>query len=417
MVSVVQETDLEGLEEVSSAEGFAPGAGGARKVAGAQLSAPVEMELEDFEAELDSILPAEGGSGGGAAALALDAELGGGNGGGDGRGGDAESGWGEPAPLEPTETREVHQTNHWRPAGIAAMAARTWGNAWHDVEHVKVTGEGKKAQHEYVPSQARWKFIQSQVDTMGLKSSAKSAAVTAKFRGLDRVGHGFAGWQAPLIVLMRILSLLWTLCALVDTFGRGQLACNETPKRSQQAAATPRECSWVAFGDILALNQTSIYNGTALDRWLAEPVDCATALSVPGGDGSACVHPDRIWWCDFSLFFTVFSITFVTFFIIFPIILSLSPSFSLRRQLVGACVLGSLGLVLMLDGVIRRPQVRFCSLLPCFSSIFPCFCSGFPCFCSGFPYFYLVCLSFRLGFAAARRRYQGKSRGDLGDVR
>ena len=70
----------------------------------------------------------------------------------------------------------------------------------------------------------------------------------------------------------------------------------------------------------------------------------ATAVSA-GGDGSACVHPDRIWW-----------------------------------QLVCSCILGSFGLVLMLDGVIRRPQlieknrvaiwVRFCSG---FLTFFSCF--------------------------------------------
>ena len=203
-----------------------------------------------------------------------------------------------------------------RGATMAVMATH-WGVQVEPLhldhnEHV-VQQEGTKKGKTYVPSKARWGFVSHELEKMGLKPSKKSAIVTAKFQGLDRIGHGFAGWQAPLTVMTRLFSTIWSLGALMDAFGQGQLSC----ELAVRGVSGPLRCERQTMAELLALNRTSVYPGTSLEMWQAVAVPCATS---PDGE---CVEPGWV-----------------------------------RSRIVGALLCGALALTMLLDGMFRRPQLR-----------------------------------------------------------
>lgn len=218
----------------------------------------------------------------------------------------------------PSRAHEVGDAaGHWQHVGHLVQTVHGISQLAH--EHVKVVHHAgtNTMRKQYMPSQARWSQLSHYTETMGLVHSTKSSMLIAKFRGLDRVGHGFAGWQAPLIIFGRLFSAVCTLFALIDVFGNGQLACNEMVDEGPFHV-----CTRTKMVELLALNQTSVYPDTALDVWRPDPVPCAAQRGVAGAE-SDCTHPDSIW-----------------------------------RKLVVALVIGMVALALMLDGIFRRPQLQ-----------------------------------------------------------
>ena len=202
-----------------------------------------------------------------------------------------------------------------RGATMAVMATH-WGVKVEPLhldhnEHV-AQQEGTRKGKTYVPSKARWGFVSHELEKMGLKPSKKSAIVTAKFQGLDRIGHGFAGWQAPLTVMTRLFSTIWSLGALMDGFGQGQLSC----ELANRGVSGPLRCERQTMAELLALNRTSVYPGTTLEMWRPVAVSCATP-------DEECVEPGWV-----------------------------------RSRIVGALLCGALALTMLLDGMFRRPQLR-----------------------------------------------------------
>ena len=89
-----------------------------------------------------------------------------------------------------------------------------------------------------------------------------------------------------------------------------------------QSATRKLVCTRTTMVELLAQNHTSVYPGTALDVWRPDPVPCAAPDGVERAEDD-CVHPDAIW-----------------------------------RRLVVSLIIGTVALVLMLDGIFRRPQLR-----------------------------------------------------------
>ncbi len=138
--------------------------------------------------------------------------------------------------------------------------------------------------------------------------SLRTKQVLARIKNVDRIGYGFGGWQCPLAVMIRVISISWDLAVLLDAFD-GQLRCEN---RGQN-------CSRVSIASLLEQGTTSLH--PAHNNFMSTS-DGDTTTTVCSDD-SGCIHPDRIYSGFLMLL-----------------------------------VMGVLGLVLLLDGVFNRPQLR-----------------------------------------------------------
>ena len=101
---------------------------------------------------------------------------------------------------------------------------------------------------EHAATDQRWNVMARELERHGLVPSLKAKRVIARSRNVDRIGYGFGGWQCPLAVMIRVISISWDLAVLIDAFD-GQLHCENEGKN----------CTRVAFEALLERETTSLH--------------------------------------------------------------------------------------------------------------------------------------------------------------
>eukprot|EP01051_Picozoa_sp_SAG22_P017701 SAG22_NODE_2795_length_2207_cov_1.948292_2_plen_426_part_01 len=121
--------------------------------------------------------------------------------------------------------------------------------AWKRAKAGTFKGGGPMTQQQ-MRMNDQWMSIVKESGVMSGSLSLRAQRIRAREAGLDRVGHGFVGWQMPLALLFLLISCTWNMGALLDAF-TGQVHCTGVGRTTT--------CTKIDFATLVANNKTSFH--------------------------------------------------------------------------------------------------------------------------------------------------------------